>query len=106
MALRPVFRIKARDAWKHIPIVMMTAADELSKKLAAFEAGAVDFLTKPIQPEEVLARVRTHLHIRELQAQLENMNRSLTQKNQDWRRKSNFGSTPRNNWKHRSNKRC
>jgi DNA-binding NarL/FixJ family response regulator len=76
-------RIKAREAWKHIPIVMMTAADELSTKLAAFEAGAVDFLTKPIQPEEVLARVRTHLHIRELQAQLETMNRSLTQKNQD-----------------------
>jgi DNA-binding NarL/FixJ family response regulator len=76
-------RIKARDTWKHIPIVMMTAADELSKKLAAFEAGAVDFLTKPIQPEEVLARVRTHLHIRELQAELEAMNRSLMQKNEE-----------------------
>ncbi|MBV8640812.1 MAG: hypothetical protein JO070_05435 [Verrucomicrobia bacterium] len=62
---------------------MMTAADELSKKLAAFEAGAVDFLTKPIQPEEVLARVQTHLQIRELQAQLEQMNRSLVQKNQE-----------------------
>jgi DNA-binding NarL/FixJ family response regulator len=76
-------QIKARDAWKHIPIVMMTAADELSKKLAAFEAGAVDFLTKPIQPEEVLARVQTHLHIRELQAQLETVNRSLQHKNQE-----------------------
>ena len=76
-------RIKTQDAWKHIPIIMMTAADELSKKLAAFEAGAVDFLTKPIQPEEVLARVQTHLHIRELQAQLEQANRSLVQKNQE-----------------------
>ena len=76
-------QIKMRDAWKHIPIIMMTAADELSKKLAAFEAGAVDFLTKPIQPEEVLARVQTHLQIRELQAQLEQMNRSLVQKNQE-----------------------
>jgi CheY-like chemotaxis protein/DNA-binding CsgD family transcriptional regulator len=76
-------QIKTRDAWKHIPIIMMTAADELSKKLAAFEAGAVDFLTKPIQPEEVLARVQTHLQIRELQAQLEQMNRSLVQKNQE-----------------------
>jgi DNA-binding NarL/FixJ family response regulator len=77
------FQIKAREAWKHIPIVMMTAADELSRKLAAFDAGAVDFLTKPIQPEEVLARVQIHLHLRELQAQLEAMNRSLTQKNQE-----------------------
>ena len=76
-------KIKARDGWRHIPIAMMTAADELSKKLAAFEVGAVDFLTKPIQPEEVLARVRTHLHIRELQAQLEIVNLSLTQKNQE-----------------------
>jgi DNA-binding NarL/FixJ family response regulator len=76
-------QIKERNEWRHIPIVMMTAADELSKKLGAFEAGAVDFLTKPIQPEEVLARVQTHLHIRELQAQLESMNRSLIQKNQE-----------------------
>jgi DNA-binding NarL/FixJ family response regulator len=76
-------QIKMRAAWKHIPIVMMTAADELSKKLAAFEAGSVDFLTKPIQPEEVLARVRTHLNIRELQAQLETMNQRLTQKNEE-----------------------
>jgi CheY-like chemotaxis protein len=76
-------QIKSRDPWKHIPIIMMTAADELSKKLGAFEAGAVDFLTKPIQPEEVLARVQTHLQIRELQAQLEQMNRSLVHKNQE-----------------------
>src|ERR1700757_1652057 len=76
-------QIKSRDVWKHIPIIMMTAADELAKKLGAFDAGAVDFLTKPIQPEEVLARVQTHLQIRELQAQLEQMNRSLVQKNQE-----------------------
>src|SRR5260370_27329861 len=76
-------RMKANKEWSHIPVLMMTAADELSKKLAAFEAGAVDFLTKPIQPEEVLARVQTHLHIRELQVQLEQMNRNLVQKNQE-----------------------
>ena len=76
-------RIKANPEWNRIPVIMMTAADELSKKLAAFEAGAVDFLTKPIQPEEVLARVQTHLHIRELQAQLEQVNRTLVQKNQE-----------------------
>jgi CheY-like chemotaxis protein/DNA-binding CsgD family transcriptional regulator len=75
-------RIKARDAWKHIPILMMTAADELSSKLAAFEAGAVDFLTKPIQPAEVLARLNIHLQIRELQSELESANCSLKQKNE------------------------
>jgi DNA-binding response OmpR family regulator len=61
---------------------MMTAADELSSKLAAFEAGAVDFLTKPIQPAEVLARLNIHLQIRELQSELESANRSLNQKNE------------------------
>jgi DNA-binding response OmpR family regulator len=75
-------RIKAQDAWKHIPILMMTAADELSSKLAAFEAGAVDFLTKPIQPAEVLARLNIHLQIRELQSELESAHRSLNQKNE------------------------
>ncbi len=75
-------RIKAEEAWKHIPILMMTAADELSSKLAAFEAGAVDFLTKPIQPAEVLARLNIHLQIRELQSELESANRSLIQKNE------------------------
>ena len=76
-------KIKARAEWKHIPIIMMTAADELSKKLNAFNAGAVDFLTKPIQPEEVQARVETHLELRELQAQLEKANETLTQRNQE-----------------------
>ncbi len=75
-------KIKAEDAWKHIPILMMTAADEISSKLAAFEAGAVDFLTKPIQPTEVLARLNIHLQIRELQFELESANRNLKQKNE------------------------
>jgi CheY-like chemotaxis protein/DNA-binding CsgD family transcriptional regulator len=72
-------RIKANPDWNHIPIIMMTAADELSKKLAAFRAGAVDFVTKPVQPEEVQARVQTHLQIRELQAKLEQKNRELAE---------------------------
>jgi DNA-binding NarL/FixJ family response regulator len=58
---------------------MMTAADELSKKLAAFEAGAVDFVTKPVQPEEVQARVQTHLQLRELQQRLEQKNQELAE---------------------------
>ncbi len=72
-------RIKANQAWSHIPVIMMTAADELSKKLAAFEAGAVDFVTKPVQPEEVQARVQTHLQLRELQKSLEEKNQELAE---------------------------
>ena len=72
-------RIKANKEWSHIPVIMMTAADELSKKLAAFEAGAVDFVTKPVQPEEVQARVQTHLQLRELQKSLEQKNQELAE---------------------------
>ena len=72
-------RIKANTQWRHIPVIMMTAADELSKKLAAFQAGAVDFVTKPVQPEEVQARVQTHLQLRELQESLERKNQELAE---------------------------
>jgi CheY-like chemotaxis protein/DNA-binding CsgD family transcriptional regulator len=72
-------RIKANKEWNHIPIIMMTAADELTMKLAAFTAGAVDFVTKPVQPEEVQARVQTHLQIRELQESLEQKNQQLAE---------------------------
>jgi DNA-binding response OmpR family regulator/DNA-binding CsgD family transcriptional regulator len=72
-------RIKAVAEWSGIPVIMMTAADELSKKLAAFEAGAVDFVTKPVQPEEVRARVQTHLQLRELRESLERKNQELAE---------------------------
>jgi CheY-like chemotaxis protein/DNA-binding CsgD family transcriptional regulator len=72
-------RIKANPEWSHIPVIMMTAADELSKKLAAFKAGAVDFVTKPVQPEEVQARVQTHLQLRDLQKSLEQKNQELAE---------------------------
>ena len=72
-------RIKANKEWSHIPVIMMTAADELSKKLAAFQAGAVDFVTKPVQPEEVQARVETHLQLRDLQKSLEEKNQELAE---------------------------
>jgi DNA-binding NarL/FixJ family response regulator len=71
--------IKQRSEWRHVPIIFITGADDLSQKLAAFEAGGVDFVSKPILPEEVEARVRTHLHIRELQSELEQKNQALSE---------------------------
>jgi CheY-like chemotaxis protein/DNA-binding CsgD family transcriptional regulator len=69
--------IKRRPGWGAIPVIVITAADALNKKLEAFGAGAVDFLGKPIQPEEVQARVQAHLRIRELQSELERKNQEL-----------------------------
>jgi two-component system sensor histidine kinase/response regulator len=64
-------RLKERAATAKIPVIFMTALTDTAEKLKAFEAGAVDYITKPIQHEEALARINTHLTIRRLQRQLE-----------------------------------
>lgn len=55
--------IKNRSNFAAIPIIFISALDGADQKVDGFKAGAVDFITKPIQAEEVLARVKTHLSI-------------------------------------------
>src|SRR6185436_4031866 len=68
-------RLRARKATAEVPILFMTALNETADKVKAFAAGGVDYITKPIEHDEALARVRTHLALRrlhrELAAQLE-----------------------------------
>ncbi|MBO9648390.1 MAG: response regulator transcription factor [Variovorax sp.] len=54
-------RLKADAATAHIPIVFMTGLTETEHLVAALEAGGVDYVTKPIKPKEVLARMNVHL---------------------------------------------
>ena len=54
-------RLKADFATHHIPIVFMTGLTETEHLVAALECGAVDYVTKPIKPKEVLARMAVHL---------------------------------------------
>jgi DNA-binding response OmpR family regulator/DNA-binding CsgD family transcriptional regulator len=63
-------RIKARPASAEVPVLFLTAVSDLDEKVRALDAGAVDYVTKPIQTAEVLARVRTHLRIARLQREL------------------------------------
>ena len=70
-------RLKANAETKDIPVIFMTALADTDNKVKGFTVGAVDYVTKPIQQEEVLARVNTHLSLRELQRQLEEKNQSL-----------------------------
>jgi len=63
-------RIKAKPECSDLPIIFLTAVNELEEKVRALDAGAVDYVTKPIQTPEVLARVRTHLRIARLQREL------------------------------------
>ncbi len=64
-------RLKQRAATRDVPVIFMTALTDTAEKLKAFEAGAVDYVTKPIQHEEALARIHTHLTLRRLQRQLQ-----------------------------------
>lgn len=64
-------RLKANPATADIPVIFMTALAETNDKVKGFQTGAIDYVTKPIQHEEVLARVKTHLNLRSLQQHLE-----------------------------------
>ena len=70
-------RLKADARWKEVPVLFLTAHSDLSDKVRGFEVGAVDFIAKPLQAEEVLARVRAHLQIRALQQTLADQNELL-----------------------------
>jgi signal transduction histidine kinase len=63
--------LKSEDKTRDIPIIFMTALADTVDKVKGFSLGAVDYITKPFQQEEVLARVTSHLNIRKLQKQLE-----------------------------------
>lgn len=64
-------RLKQNEATAEIPVLFMTALSEPVDKVRGFQAGAVDYVAKPLHPEEVLARVRAHLRLREQQQLLE-----------------------------------
>lgn len=64
-------RLKAQPATRDVPVLFMTALSETADKVKAFAAGGVDYITKPIEHEEAIARVRTHLALRRLRRELQ-----------------------------------
>jgi len=64
-------RMKDDEKTRDIPVIFMTALDSLEDKVAGFEAGGVDYITKPFQQVEVLARIRTHYMLKKQQDELE-----------------------------------
>ncbi len=71
-------QLKADERTKDIPVIFVSAINEVLDKVKAFSIGGVDYITKPFQVEEVLARVQAHLAIRNLQTSLEKKNAELT----------------------------
>jgi two-component system, sensor histidine kinase and response regulator len=70
-------RLKANGDLSNIPVIFLSALNEIQDKVKAFRAGAVDFISKPFQFEEVHARVETHLKLHDLQRALKQQNESL-----------------------------
>ncbi|MFQ5572231.1 MAG: PAS domain S-box protein, partial [Rhodothermales bacterium] len=70
-------RLKASEATREIPVIFLSAAREVSDKVKAFEVGGVDYVAKPFQIEEVLARVKHHLDLTRLQQELRQLNETL-----------------------------
>lgn len=64
-------RLKASDETRDIPVIFMTVRDGAEDTLRGFEVGAVDYVTKPFEAAELVARVRTHLELRALRKGLE-----------------------------------
>ncbi|MFE1745201.1 response regulator [Coleofasciculus sp. H7-2] len=75
--------LKANQATKDIPVIFMTALTETADKVRGLNLGAVDYITKPLQHEEVLARVTIHLSIQNLTKKLKEQNVRLEQEIQE-----------------------
>jgi PAS domain S-box-containing protein len=72
-------QLKASEQYRQIPVIFISGLEETADKIKGFQIGGVDYITKPFSPEEVLARVKTHLTISAMQKQLEIQNRQLQQ---------------------------
>jgi len=73
-------QLKANLKTKDVPIIFMTALSDTANKVEGFRLGAVDYITKPFQQEEVLARVQLHLKLADLTKTLAEKNLQLEQK--------------------------
>lgn len=68
---------RAKPEYNDIPVIMLTSLNEVRLKVQALEMGASDYVTKPFDPAELIARVRVHLKIKQLQDELKEKNKKL-----------------------------
>jgi len=76
-------QLKADPRSKDIPVIFISALNEVFDKVTAFSIGGVDYITKPFQIEEVLARIQTHLSLEALRQQLREQNAELQARNSE-----------------------
>ena len=70
-------QLKEQEETKGIPVIFISSLGEIESKLTGFAVGGVDYITKPFDHSEVLARVQTQLRLADLQHQLEDQNRQM-----------------------------
>ena len=75
--------LKADERTKDIPVIFISALSDVLDKVKAFGVGGVDYITKPFQMEEVVARVETHLALQRLQKSLQDKNEELAKTNEE-----------------------
>ncbi|NGZ88627.1 sensor histidine kinase [Duganella aceris] len=76
-------RLKAGKNTKDIPVIFMTGLTDPKQKVTGFDAGGVDYITKPFQIEEVLARINTHLALRRANRELQELVATLAKARED-----------------------
>lgn len=75
-------RLQAKQETREIPVIFVTALGSVEDKITGFKSGGVDYVTKPFQNDEILARIRNHLDIREMRKNLEIQNQQLRTQNE------------------------
>lgn len=80
-------KIKAMKQFKNIPIIFLTALNDVKQKVLAFQSGGVDYITKPFSSEEVLTRIHTHLQLFRLNNELIEKNKDLSKRNRKMKQK-------------------
>lgn len=76
-------RLKSSSRTREIPVIFMTSLTDTRDKVAGFAAGAVDYVTKPLQAEEVIARIEAHLKLHAARILLEEQNTLLAMYRED-----------------------
>jgi PleD family two-component response regulator len=76
-------RLKSDASTAEIPVIFITARDEMSSIAKGFQVGGVDYITKPFRHEEVRVRVQTHLTIKRLQNGLRKANKEIQARNEE-----------------------
>ena len=82
-------QLKQDPRFANIPIIFISALNDVIDKVKAFQVGGTDYITKPFQVEEVLARVENQLRIIDLQQELHNVNQQLIKNNQQLQQSNN-----------------